>query len=159
MGSINLDDLKLEYQKLSDPDKFIKYAKDNGAGLGINRYKSAQSYWADPTETDSDFPNIYQYHFPLFYQMLKELEHIFETKNIPQFELYATICTATLFKNMPHIMLLWERRKCHNLKDHTLNTHELCGCTTGSSLNNSNQSINQSQSDKGIPEDLRYTII
>lgn len=158
MNSTNLDDLKLEYQQLTDPEKFIRFAKEFGDGAGINRYKSAQSYWAVPTDTDYDFPNMYEYHFPLFYQTLRELGRIFKLRKFPMWELYATICSATAYKNMPHVMLLWERRKYHGLKDYTLNMHELLGFDVPSQDNESAIVDKLRQEGSGVPDNLRYTI-
>jgi len=157
MDLIKLDDLKLKYQELSDSEKFIKFAMDYGDGAGINRYQSAQSYWSSPKDTDGAFPDLYEYHFPLFFQTHRELQRIFGLRELPMWELYATICAATAYKNMPHVMLLWERRRHHGLKDHTLNTHELLdGVHIHDSYENSNHT--KSKQMRNMPDNLKYTI-
>lgn len=153
MSSTSSAELNLEYQKLADHDKFVRYAKDYGDGAGINRYKNAESYWTKASEIDLDFPDLYQYHFPLFFQAQRELERIFALRGFPNHELYATLCAATAYKNMPHVMLLWERRKLHGLKDYTLNTHELLGLTSGQ---HNEAGAKVQEESNGIPDALRY---
>jgi len=175
MRSTSADDIKLEYQKLSDTEKLIKYAQDYGKSDLSNCFKTEESYYLKPEETDKDFPNLYKYHFPLFYQYEQELKRIFA--DFPNAELYALICAATAFKNAPHVMFLWERRKHYGLKEFSLNTHELMALPDDQRVQSLEMFLENSDvkkatktirnpydnikpnDGKGIPDDLRYTII